>query len=69
MFAETNNSDYGSRHLINVYVCNPAFCLFNQAIEGCLAAEVDADFVYFGCGLRLLQLIPDRPQSSAALDT
>lgn len=30
---------------------------------------MNADFVYFGCGLRLLQLVPDRPEQPTPLDT
>eukprot|EP00904_Undaria_pinnatifida_P002299 jgi/Undpi1/1206/HiC_scaffold_105.g14120.m1 len=40
-----------------------------KTIESCQGESVEADFVYFGCGLRLLQLIPDREESAAALDT
>eukprot|EP00903_Cladosiphon_okamuranus_P014592 g13533.t1 len=41
-----------------------------QANEVCVSERnVNADFVYFGCGLRLLQLIPDRPEEPTPLDT
>lgn len=41
-----------------------------QANEVCVAERnVNADFVYFGCGLRLLQLVPDRPEKPTPLDT
>lgn len=41
-----------------------------QANEVCVAERnVNADFVYFGCGLRLLQLVPDRPEQPTPLDT
>lgn len=41
-----------------------------QANEVCVSERnVNADFVYFGCGLRLLQLVPDRPEKPTPLDT
>ena len=39
-----------------------------QTYDGCTAEEVDADFVYFGCGLHFLQLIPNRAEERARLD-
>ena len=30
--------------------------------------ELDADFVYFGCGLHFLQLVPERALKSVHLD-
>ncbi|CAM9909490.1 unnamed protein product [Ectocarpus sp. 4 AP-2014] len=37
--------------------------------NSCVVDEIDADFVYFGCGLHLLQLIPARTQEWRNLDT
>lgn len=54
----------------HVYIGNATFCSFvPQALNTCQGENVDADFVYFGCGLRLLQLIPERSLSWNALDT
>ena len=52
-----------------VYNSIATLCAFYQSLSGWQAEDVDADFVYFGCGLRLLQLIPDREETAGALDT
>ncbi|CAM9449655.1 unnamed protein product [Choristocarpus tenellus] len=42
---------------------------FKRVWGTCVDVNAEADFVYFGCGLHLLQLIPARPlESPAALD-
>eukprot|EP00904_Undaria_pinnatifida_P002927 jgi/Undpi1/12635/HiC_scaffold_6.g02303.m1 len=41
---------------------------YTKVNNGCVSEAVDADFVYFGCGLHLLQLIPDIPPTASPLD-
>lgn len=60
---QRNNNTYG------VPLVVPVIHLKYQTIQGCKGSGVNADFVYFGCGLRLLQLIPDRTSVPEALDT
>ena len=48
---------------------NIKLLLSRQVFNECMPwDEVDADFVYFGCGLHFLQLIPERQLKSIHLD-
>lgn len=41
---------------------------YTKEFDSCVAPSVDADFVYFGCGMHFLQIDPDRRVSSGHLD-
>ena len=42
--------------------------MVRQVFNRCVADGIDGDFVYFGCGLHFLQLIPERPMKKELLD-
>lgn len=65
-------SRYAVREFAGILKLNPlpiALVSWRQVFDSCSSDGVDADFVYFGCGLHLLQLIPDREMPRQNLHT